>query len=194
MSITPEEKQLNDAIALAADIHRNQVRKEPDGRPYICHVLDVVNGLPNDLTLEDPNFKEVHLKRLVAALHDTIEDVADKDEPAAAAEQKRAELRQKILAEFGPKVLAGVEAMTHLKKEGLTEAAELADYLEYVKTSVLPNDAAVAVKVIDNYVNMKDRVTQFVAGGKDAEKAREKLHQYACSIALLTEKKEKTAK
>lgn len=49
MSITPQEKQLNDAIAIAADVHRNQVRKEPDGRPYICHVLDVVNGLPNDL-------------------------------------------------------------------------------------------------------------------------------------------------
>ena len=194
MSITPEEKQLNDAIAIAADVHRNQVRKAPDGRPYICHVLDVVNGLPNDLTLEDPHFKDVHLKRLVAALHDTIEDVAEKDQPAAAAEQKRAELRQKILAEFCPKVLAGVEAMTHLKKEGLTEAAELADYLEYVKTSVLPNEAAVAVKIIDNYVNMKDRVAQFAAGGADAEDARKKLHQYASSIALLTENKKKTAK
>ena len=194
MSITLQESQINDAIALAADIHRNQVRKEPDGRPYICHVLDVVNGLPNDLPLQDPNFKDIHLKRLVAALHDTIEDVADKDKPGAAADQKRAELRQKILAEFGPEVMAGVEAMTHLKPENLSEEAELAHYIDYIKTSVLPNDAAVAVKIIDNYVNMKDRVTQFVAGGKDAEKAREKLHQYACSIALLTEKKEKTAK
>ena len=189
MSITPQEKQLNDAIALAADIHRNQVRKEPDGRPYICHVLDVVNGLPNDLPLQDPNFKDIHLKRLVAALHDTIEDVADKDKPGAAADQKRAELRQKILAEFGPEVMAGVEAMTHLKPENLSEEADLAHYIDYIKTSVLPNDAAVAVKIIDNYVNMKDRVTQFVAGGKDAENARKKLHQYACSIALLTEKK-----
>jgi guanosine-3',5'-bis(diphosphate) 3'-pyrophosphohydrolase len=194
MSITLQESQINDALAIAADVHRNQVRKEPDGRPYICHVLDVVNGLPNDLPLQDPNFKDIHLKRLVAALHDTIEDVADKDKPGAAADQKRAELRQKILAEFGPEVMAGVEAMTHLKPENLSEEAELAHYIDYIKTSVLPNDAAVAVKIIDNYVNMKDRVTQFVAGGKDAEKAREKLHQYACSIALLTEKKEKTAK
>ena len=192
MSITPQEKQLNDAIALAADIHRNQVRKEPDGRPYICHVLDVVNGLPNDLPLQDPNFKDIHLKRLVAALHDTIEDVADKDKPGAAADQKRVELRQKILAEFGAEVLAGVEAMTHLKPENLSEEAELAHYIDYIKTSVFPNDAAVAVKVIDNYVNMKDRVTQFVAAGKDADNARKKLHQYASSIALLTAPKKPT--
>ena len=192
MSITPEEKQLNDAIAIAADVHRNQVRKEPDGRPYICHVLDVVNGLPNDLALHDPNFKDVHLKRLVAALHDTIEDVVEKGEPAAAAEQKRAELRQKILAEFGPEVLAGVEAMTHLKPEGLSEEAELGHYLDYITTSVLADHAAIPVKIIDNYVNMKDRVTQFVAGGKDAENARKKLHQYASSIALLTAPKKPT--
>lgn len=97
------------------------------------------------------------------------------------------------MAEFGPEVLAGVEAMTHLKAENLSEEAELAHYIDYIKTRVLPNDAAVAVKVIDNYVNMKDRVTQFVAGGKDAENARKKLHQYACSIVELTKKKEKPA-
>jgi hypothetical protein len=64
----------------------------------------------------------------------------------------------------------------------------LADYIKYVTTSVLSNDAAIPVKIIDNYVNMKDRVTQFVAGGKDAENARRKLHQYASSIVELTRK------
>jgi (p)ppGpp synthase/HD superfamily hydrolase len=186
--ITREQRLLNEAIALAAKVHVGQVRKQPDGRPYICHVLDVVNALPNDLPLQDPNFKDVHLKRLVAALHDTIEDVADKDKPGAAADQKRAELRQKILAEFGPEVMAGVEAMTHLKPENLSEEAELAHYINYIKKSVLANDAAVAVKVIDNYANMKDRVAQFAAGGADAENARKKLHQYASSIVELTKK------
>jgi guanosine-3',5'-bis(diphosphate) 3'-pyrophosphohydrolase len=178
MSLTPEEKQLNDAIAIAADVHRNQVRKDPDGRPYLCHVLDVVNAIP----------KEKHLERLVAALHDTIEDVADKNDRPEEAHQKRHALKLIIGLQFGPAVLAGVEAMTHLKPEGLSEEAELAHYIDYVKKSVLANDAAVPVKIVDNYVNMKDRVTQFVAGGKDAEKAREKLHQYASSIALLTKK------
>ena len=184
MSITPQEKQLNDAISLAADIHRSQVRKEPDGRPYICHVLDVVNAIP----------KEKHLERMVAALHDTVEDVAEEEKDLEVANQKREALRLEIGQKFGPEVLAGVEAMTHLKKKGRTEDEELADYLDYVKSCVSKNKAAIPVKIIDNYVNMKDRVTQFVDGGKDAENARKKLHQYASSIALLTKKKEKTAK
>ena len=167
--LTKEQKELNAALELAADIHRNQVRKAPDGRPYICHVLDVVIALPEDM----------HLERMVAALHDTVED---------SPKGKRAALRQKIKRLFGPKVLAGVDAMTHLKKEGLTEEEELAHYLDYVESSVGNNAAAVAVKIIDNYVNMKDRVSQFVAGGMEAENARRKLHQYASSIVELTRK------
>ena len=167
--LTKEQKQLNAALEIAADVHRNQVRKAPDGRPYICHVLDVVIALP----------EHKHLERMVAALHDTVED---------SPKGKREALKAKIKRLFGLKVLAGVEAMTHIKKEGLNEADELAHYIDYIKTSVLPNETAVAVKVIDNYVNMKDRVAQFVADGKDAEKARKKLHQYACSIVELTKK------
>jgi len=167
--LTKEQKRLNAALEIAADIHRNQVRKAPDGRPYICHVLDVVIALP----------EHKHLERLVAALHDTVED---------SPKGKRKALKAKIKRLFGPKVLTGVEAMTHLKPKGLTEEEELVHYLDYVKKSVLANTAAVPVKIIDNYVNMKDRVTQFVAGGKDAENARKKLHQYASSIALLTKK------
>ena len=184
MSITPEEKQLNDAIAMAADIHRNQVRKEPDGRPYICHVLDVVNAIP----------KEKHLERMVAALHDTVEDVAEEEKDLEVANQKRKALRLEIGQKFGPEVLAGVEAMTHIKQEGLNEVDALTHYLEYVKKSVLDNDAAITVKIIDNYVNMKDRVAQFAAGGADAENARKKLHQYASSIVELTKKKENATK
>ena len=45
------------------------------------------------------------------------------------------------------------------------------------------------MKLADNHANMRDRVTQFLAGGKDAEKARKKLYDYASSIALLTAKK-----
>jgi (p)ppGpp synthase/HD superfamily hydrolase len=168
--LTKEQKQLNAALELAADVHRNQVRKAPDGRPYICHVLDVVIALP----------EHKHTERLVAALHDTVED---------SPKGKRTALRQKIKRLFGPKVLAGVDAMTHHKTKGLSEDEELAEYLDYVESKVGNNKAAVPVKSIDNYVNMKDRVTQFVAGGKDAENARKKLHQYASSIVLLTEKR-----
>ena len=170
--ITPEEKQLNEAIALAAEVHKGQVRNEPDGRPYICHVLDVVNAIP----------KHLHTTRLVAALHDTVEDVHV---------DLRANLEKTIEEKFGPEVLAGVLAMTHEKKKGLGEAEELADYLEYIKKDVLGNTHAPAVKLADNYVNMKDRIGQFMLGGAEGEKARKKLHQYARSIELLTAPKKK---
>lgn len=168
--ITPEQLQLNEAIALAAEVHTGQVRKMPDGRPYICHVLDVVNALPANL----------NTTRLVAALHDTVEDIA---------EEKREWLKDEIKRRFGAEVLAGVLAMTHDKPEGLSAEAALADYLKYVQDKVLTNPHAPAVKLADNYVNMRDRVTQFAEGGEATEKARVKLHQYALSIALLTAKK-----
>jgi (p)ppGpp synthase/HD superfamily hydrolase len=169
--ITDELRLLNEAIALAAEVHVGQVRKQPDGRPYICHVLDVVNALP----------EHMHEFRLVAALHDTIEDI----EPA-----RRQWLKDTIRAKFGAEVLAGVEAMSHEKPEDLKEAEELDHYLEYVRKQVLANPHAPAVKLADNYVNMKDRIAQFAKGGADAEKARKKLHQYAQSIAALTEPKQ----
>lgn len=170
--ITKKQRLLNEAIALAAEVHVGQVRNEPDGRPYICHVLDVVNAIP----------KTQPLARLVAALHDSVEDSPKGRRPA---------LRQKIRRRFGPQVLAGVDAMTHVKPKGLDEADKLAHYLAYITDSVRPNRAAVAVKLADNYVNMKDRIAQFAKGGADAEKARKKLHQYAQSIAALTEPKGK---
>ena len=168
--ITPEQLQLNEAIALAAEVHTGQVRKMPDGRPYICHVLDVVNALP----------AELHTTRLVAALHDTVEDIA---------EEKREWLKDEIKRRFGSEVLAGVVAMTHVKPKGLTEEEEPADYLKYIEEKVLADPHAPLVKLADNYVNMKDRVTVFIAGVTDSEKARVKIHQYALSIALLTTKK-----
>jgi (p)ppGpp synthase/HD superfamily hydrolase len=133
-------------------------------------VLDVVNALPAHL----------HTTRLVAALHDTVEDI----EPA-----RRQWLKDTIEARFGAEVLAGVEAMSHDKPKHLKEAEELDHYLEYVRKQVLANTHAPAVKLADNYVNMKDRIGQFAKGGADAEEARKKLHQYAQSIAALTEPK-----
>lgn len=49
-----------DAVALAAAAHRNQVDKQ--GQPYLLHVMRVVLGCSDDLT------------RTVAALHDVLED------------------------------------------------------------------------------------------------------------------------
>jgi (p)ppGpp synthase/HD superfamily hydrolase len=175
MSITPQEKQLNDAIAIAADVHRGQVRDFPDGRPYLCHVLDVMNMMPaND-----------HLARLVAILHDTVEDAAEKEDSDTIKEDKREAVRQRIKdAKFDDAVLLAVEAISHIKKHGLPSLTKTEEYLLYVNESVLPNCLATQVKIADNYVNMKD----LIAAGAAGDEARGRLHKYASSIALLTKK------
>ena len=176
MSITLQESQINDALAIAADVHRGQVRDLPDGRPYLCHVMDVMNNVPaND-----------HLARLVAILHDTIEDAAEKTDPDNVKEIKREAVRQKIrAAKLGDAVLLAVEAISHIKKHGLPSLGKTEEYLLYVNESVLPNRLAMQVKIADNYVNMKD----LIAAGASDDEARARLHKYASSIALLTEKK-----
>jgi len=175
MSITPQEKQLNDAIAIAADVHRGQVRDFPDSRPYLCHVLDVMNMMPaND-----------HLARLVAILHDTVEDAAEKKDSDTIKEDKRKAVRQRIKdAKFDDAVLLAVEAISHIKKHGLPSLRKTEEYLLYVNESVLPNRLATQVKIADNYVNMKD----LIAAGASDDEARGRLHKYASSIALLTKK------
>ncbi|MEI7652268.1 MAG: hypothetical protein WCJ96_09720 [Verrucomicrobiota bacterium] len=175
MSITPQEKQLNDAIAIAADVHRGQVRDFPDSRPYLCHVLDVMNMMPaND-----------HLARLVAILHDTVEDAAEKKDSDTIKEDKRKVVRQRIKdAKFDDAVLLAVEAISHIKKHGLPSLRKTEEYLLYVNESVLPNRLATQVKIADNYVNMKD----LIAAGASDDEARGRLHKYASSIALLTKK------
>ena len=176
MSITLQESQINDALAIAADVHRGQVRDLPDGRPYLCHVMDVMNNVPaND-----------NLARLVAILHDTIEDAAEKTDPDNVKEIKREAVRQKIrAAKLGDAVLLAVEAISHIKKHGLPSLGKTEEYLLYVNESVLPNRLAMQVKIADNYVNMKD----LIAAGASDDEARARLHKYASSIALLTEKK-----
>ena len=175
MSITLQESQINDALAIAADVHRGQVRDLPDGRPYLCHVMDVMNNVPaND-----------HLARLVAILHDTIEDAAEKTDPDNVKEIKREAVRQKIrAAKLGDAVLLAVEAISHIKKHGLPSLGKTEEYLLYVNESVLPNRLAMQVKIADNYVNMKD----LIAAGASDDEALGRLHKYASSIALLTKK------
>ena len=106
--------------------------------------------------------------KTVAILHDTIEDTV------ITAED--------LLSVGFPKPI--VQAVV-----ALTKPNDCKNYLSDVRRKVLPNKLARVVKISDNYANMRDRVTQFLAGGKDAEKARKKLYDYASSIALLTAKK-----
>ena len=176
MDEAQKENQLKDAMRIAIDTHRDQFRDPPDSRPYLCHVLDVMHMMPT----------HDHLARLVAILHDTIEDAAKKGAPDEDVKTKRENVRQRIKdAKFDDAVLLAVEAISHIKKHGLPSLGKTEEYLLYVNESVLPNRLAMQVKIADNYVNMKD----LIAAGASDDEARARLHKYACSIALLTEKK-----
>ena len=102
--------------------------------------------------------------KTVAILHDTIEDTKV--------------TAQSLLDEGFPKQI--VDAVV-----ALTKPKGCKNYLTEVRRKILPNKLARVVKISDNYANMRDRVSKWPKSAK----ARKKLHDYASSIALLTEKK-----
>src|SRR5271157_1775855 len=57
-----------DALAFAADKHRQQRRKDRDASPYINHPIDLANILVNEASVADPTVV------VAAILHDTVED------------------------------------------------------------------------------------------------------------------------
>jgi (p)ppGpp synthase/HD superfamily hydrolase len=162
MSITPnsvKEQQRIYALAyaIAEKAHAGQFRHLPDARPYFEHVKDVAALMP---TWE---------LKTVAILHDAIEDTVDKPEGTKVTED--------TLKASGipPHIIKGVAAMT--KPEG-------ADYEQYIREQVKGNELARAVKLADNYVNLKDRIAALIAGDQTAA---EKVHKYGMSLKILTE-------
>jgi len=164
MSITPDtikEQQRVYAIAyaIAERAHAGQFRHLPDARPYFEHVKDVAALMP---TWE---------LKTVAILHDAIEDTTDKPEGIKVTEDSLK------AAGIPLNIVQGVVAMT--KPEG-------ADYEQYIQEKVKGNALARAVKLADNYVNLKDRLAALIAGDTTAE---EKVHKYGLSLKILTEPK-----
>jgi (p)ppGpp synthase/HD superfamily hydrolase len=164
MSITPDtikEQQRVYAVAyaIAEKAHAGQFRHLPDARPYFEHVKDVAAMMP---TWE---------LKTVAILHDAIEDTTDKPEGIKVTEDTLK------AAGIPLNIVQGVVAMT--KPEG-------ADYEQYIRDKVKGNALARAVKLADNYVNLKDRLAALIAGDATAE---EKVHKYGLSLKILTEPK-----
>lgn len=60
--------RLLDALAFAADKHRNQRRKDAEASPYINHPIALANVLANEGGVDDDTVLSA------AILHDTIED------------------------------------------------------------------------------------------------------------------------
>jgi (p)ppGpp synthase/HD superfamily hydrolase len=164
MSITPDtikEQQRVYAIAyaIAERAHAGQFRHLPDARPYFEHVKDVAAMMP---TWE---------LKTVAILHDAIEDTTNKPAGIKVTEDSLK------TAGIPLHIVQGVVAMT--KPEG-------ADYEQYIQEKVKGNEMARAVKLADNYVNLKDRLAALIAGDTTAE---EKVHKYGLSLKMLTEPK-----
>ena len=145
------------AYKIAKKAHAGDFRHLPDARPYFEHVKDVAALMP---TWE---------LKTVAILHDAIEDSVKKPDGIKVTEDTLK------TAGIPLHIVAGVVAMT--RPEGM-------DYTKYVKNVVKPNDLARAVKLADNYVNLKDRIAALIAGDLSAA---EKVHKYGISLQILTE-------
>lgn len=125
---------LDKAIMAAAHLHAGVINK--DGQPYIFHVLRVMMGVdPNDL--DDPtDAAELEKARIVAVLHDTIEDVP------GAEEYLRAQ-------GFGDEIIDHIKGLSKLPEEEGSDAG----YEMFIER-VAPHALRRAVKKSDLRDNM----------------------------------------
>lgn len=129
-----------DAIAFAADAHRDQRRKDEALTPYINHPVALVHLLAVEAGIDDPDVL------CAAALHDYLEDCCGGEgQPTVAA--GRALLHER----FGPTVLAFVEAVTDDKTLPKQERKRL----QVERAGHAPHGARL-VKLADKTCNLRD--------------------------------------
>jgi GTP diphosphokinase / guanosine-3',5'-bis(diphosphate) 3'-diphosphatase len=122
---------LLEAIAFAADKHRQQRRKDADASPYINHPIGVAAVLASEGNVTD----EVTL--LAAVLHDTVEDT----------QTTFVELEE----HFGPEVAGLVRELTDDKSLEKGERKQL--QIEHARESTA---RAKQVKIADKICNVRD--------------------------------------
>lgn len=122
---------LLDALAFAAEKHRNQRRKDVDASPYINHPIALARVLAVDAGIDD-------VEVLCAALlHDTIEDTETTYE--------------ELVARFGERIANAVAEVTDDKN--LSKAERKA--LQVAHAPTLSRDAKL-VKLADKICNVRD--------------------------------------
>ena len=129
-----------DAIALAADAHRQQRRKDAGATPYINHPLALLRILAVEGGVEDADVLAA------AALHDYLEDCCG-DAGQPSLEQGRELLRRR----FGERVLALVEAVSDDKSLPAAERKRL----QVEHAAVVPHGAKL-IKLADKTANLRD--------------------------------------
>ena len=134
---------LDTALKIAVEAHTGQADKV--GQPYILHPLRIMLAMTTDE------------ERMVAALHDVVEDSSVTLE----------DLRK---AEFSEPVVAAVDALTHREGES---------YGDYVKRASL-NPLAKRIKITDLEDNMNFRRIW-----KLEERDRERMERYRQALEFL---------
>ena len=119
------------ALAFAADRHRDQRRKDAAASPYINHPIALANVLVREGDVTDPAVLAA------ALLHDTVEDT----------QTTPAELR----AAFGPAIAAIVEEVTDDKSLPKAERKRL-----QVEHAATMTREAKLVKLADKICNLRD--------------------------------------
>ena len=125
--------RLIQAIAFAADKHRNQRRKDANASPYINHPIALANVLTNEAGVDDETVL------IAAVLHDTIEDT---DTTASELESV-----------FGEEIAAIVLEVTDDKRLPKGERKRL--QIEHAPTI---SRSAKLVKLADKICNLRDMV------------------------------------
>lgn len=121
------------AVAFAADKHRNQRRKDAEASPYINHPIALANVLANEGGVQDVTVL------CAAVLHDTIEDT----------ETTAGELR----ALFGDQVAAVVLEVTDDKSLDKAQRKQL-----QIEHAAHCSPQAKLVKLADKICNLRDLV------------------------------------
>lgn len=119
------------ALDFAARAHGEQ--KTPKGQPYVVHLAQVC--MEATRALAEERGRDGDLVVACALLHDTLEDTATREEEVAR--------------EFGPRVAAGVRALT--KDEALPKEERMPDSLRRILAQ--PPEVAM-VKLADRITNL----------------------------------------
>ncbi|HTD29067.1 MAG TPA: HD domain-containing protein [Xanthomonadaceae bacterium] len=137
---TTSTANIIDAIAFAADAHRDQRRKGADAAPYINHPIALLRILAVEAGIEEPDVL------CAAALHDYIEDCC-----GAPGQPTVEEGRSIVRERFGDIVLRYVDAVTDDKSLKKVERKRL----QIEHAAQLPHGARL-VKLADKIANLRD--------------------------------------
>lgn len=156
------------ALALAADVHRNQVDKA--GEPYMLHPIAVMERA-TDLYLSTGNDWQLEKIQAAALLHDAIEDI----DPESSWDVGR--LRDRIY-ELDNRVYQAVDCLTKYKPVGdYKEPYEV--YLERVASDWMSR----IVKIAD----LSHNLDAFRIPTEIGEKDFERWNKYHRAVVYLTQ-------